>query len=237
MGLPDIVYVVKPGEHNPHLRYSLRTLSNLPYRRVWLAGHCPAWVRDVGHIPVPPKPTKYLSSTANLRAACEHPDVADDFVLMNDDFFVMQPVGRVPVLHRGPVAQVEAYYASKASGNYLRGLRETKALLAELGTPNPLSYELHVPMNLDKAKMLETLDTGQHLDVLHKRSLHGNLHGLGGRQITDPKILTRGHQFPRNAPFLSTMPDTFTHGQVGAFIRARFPTPGPYETLPTARRR
>ncbi|GAA2946000.1 MULTISPECIES: hypothetical protein [Streptomyces] len=229
MGHPDIVYVVRPGEHNPQLRYSLRSLANLPHRQVWVAGHCPAWVRDVGAIPVPGQPTKYLSSTANLRAAAEHPDVAEDFLLFNDDFFVMQPIGVMPVLHRGPVNQVEGYYAARAQGKYLRGLRETRALLADLGVPAPLSYELHVPMPMTKTRALETLDTGQHLDVLHKRTLYGGLYSLGGRHITDPKILTRGNHFSRAAPFLSTMPDTFNYGQVGAFIRARFPTPSPYE--------
>ncbi|MFG2404280.1 hypothetical protein ACGFR8_08050 [Streptomyces brevispora] len=230
MGVPDIVYVVKPGEHNPQLRFSLRSLANLPHRRVWLAGHCPAWVSDVGVIPTVQQGTKYVNSTANLRAAAEHPDVAEDFLLLNDDFFIVQPVGVMPVLHRGPVDEAEVYYATRARGHYLRGLRETRQLLAELGHPVPLSYELHLPMPMTKSRVLEALDIGRHLDVLHKRSLYGNLFELGGRQVTDPKILTRGPQFPRNVPFLSTMPDTFNHGQVGAFIRARFPKASPYET-------
>ncbi|MFF3129757.1 hypothetical protein ACFVRD_48125 [Streptomyces sp. NPDC057908] len=50
---PDIVYVVRPWNQNEQLRYSLRTLANLPHRRVWIAGYCPTWVGpDVGRIPV-----------------------------------------------------------------------------------------------------------------------------------------------------------------------------------------
>ncbi|MFE4329618.1 hypothetical protein ACFRQM_09200 [Streptomyces sp. NPDC056831] len=227
---PDIVYVVRPGNQNEQLRYSLRTLANLAHRRVWIAGYCPTWVGpDVGRIPVAQSGTKYENSTANLRAAAEHPEVAEEFLYLNDDFFTMQPVDRMPVLHRGPVDRVERYYATRANGKYLRGLRETRALLAGLGHPDPLSYELHIPMPMTKAGLLETLDTGARLDVLHKRTLHGALHRLGGQEITDPKILTRGPGFPREATFLSTMPETFTHGQVGAFIRSRFPEPCQYE--------
>ncbi|WP_329368707.1 hypothetical protein OG896_24495 [Streptomyces sp. NBC_00669] len=232
MALPDIVYAVRPGEHNEALRYSLRSVAaHVPHRRVWIAGYCPRWAADVGAIPVPKRATKYASSTANLRAAAEHDGVSGEFLYFNDDFFVMKPLaGGMPVFHRGPVARVEAYYATRGRGQYLRGLRDTKALLAGLGHPNPLSYELHVPMPMTKTRLLETLDTGAHLPVLHKRTLYGNLHGLGGNQIPDPKILTRGPRFPRSATFLSTMPDTFNHGAVGTYIRARFPTPGPYET-------
>ncbi|WP_037870681.1 hypothetical protein [Streptomyces sp. SPB074] len=229
---PDIVYVVKPGDRNEELRYSLRSLAHLPHARVWIAGHCPSWVRGVGRIPVPPRATKYQSSTANLRAAAEHPEVAEGFLYFNDDFFIMRPLDRMPVLHRGPLARVEAYYATRGRGRYLRGLRETRVLLAQLGHHRPLSYELHVPMPMRKAQVLETLDTGAHLEVLHKRTLYGMMHQLGGREISDPKILTRGPAFPRSVPFLSTLPDSFAHGQVGAHIRARFPEPGPYETGP-----
>ncbi|MGW5925234.1 hypothetical protein ACWF2L_03170 [Streptomyces anulatus] len=229
--LPDVVYVVRPGDHNEQLRYSLRSLSHLPHGRVWIAGHIPPWVApDVGRIPLTQTGTKYQNSTANLRAAAEHPEVAEDFLYCNDDFFVMRPTPRMPALHRGPVARVEAYYASRANGLYLRGLRETRDLLGELGVPAPLSYELHVPMPMRKGLLLEALDAGARLSVLHKRTLYGNLHQVGGTAIRDPKILTRGTGFPREAPFLSTMADTFTSGAVGRHIRAQFARPGPYET-------
>ncbi|WP_225846894.1 hypothetical protein [Streptomyces sp. HPF1205] len=226
---PDIVYPVRPGDDNHELRYSLRSLANLPHGRVWIAGHMPPWVRGVGHIPVPPQPTKYLSSTANLRAAVEHPDIAEEFLYFNDDFFVMQPVEAMPVLHRGPLEQVERRCAHRATGSYAQGLRETRALLADLGHKRPLSYELHVPMPMSKTRARETLEAGQRLQLLHKRTLYGNLHQVGGRQIFDPKVLTRSPRFPHNAPFLSTAPDTFAAGSVGQFIRRQFAAPGPYE--------
>lgn len=229
MAAPDIVYPVRPGNDNAELRYSLRSLANLPHGRVWIAGHLPPWVRGVGHIPVAPQATKYRGSTANLRAAVERPDVAESFVYFNDDFFLMQPVQFMPVLHRGPLATVERYYRHRGNGSYLRGLRDTRDLLAELGHHRPLSYELHVPMPMTRSRALGALDVGAHLDVLHKRTLYGNLHHVGGHQISDPKILTRSPRFPQSAPFLSTSPDTFANGLVGRFIRAAFPEPGPYE--------
>jgi hypothetical protein len=115
-------------------------------------------------------------------------------------------------------------------------MRETAALLADLGYPDPLSYELHVPLPVDKTGMLDALGLGRHLDVVHKRTLYGNLAGLGGQQIPDVKILHRGPRgYGPNSLFLSTMPDAFVNGHVGRFIRAAFPDPSPYEK-PAGRR-
>lgn len=231
-GLPDLVVPVRVGAVNEQLRYALRSwAAHLPHRHVWLVGYRPPWLSGVRHIPTGQTGhSKYRNTTTAVRAACEHPEVSDPYLLCNDDFFVMRPVvGGVPVLHRGPVAEVERYYAARRSGRYLRGMRETRDLLAQLGHPDPLSYELHVPLLVDKTDMLHALDVGRHLDVLHKRTLYGNLAGLGGQQTADVKVLSRAAVFDRDGMFLSTMPDSFTFGGVGAFIRRRFPLPGPYE--------
>jgi hypothetical protein len=233
MPLPDIVYVVKPGDDNQELRFSLRTLRNLPHGRVFVAGYCPRWLKGVTPIPVRQAGTKFANSTGNLRAAAEHPEVSEDFLYFNDDFFVMSPVDRMPVLHRGPVSTVEDYYSTRGKGPYLEGLRGTRGLLLELGFDEPLSYELHVPMLLNKQRLLETLELGADLPVLHKRTLYGNVWAAGGKQIRDCKVLSRGWTFPKAAPFLSTAPLSFASGAVGQHIRARFPEPGPYEGLLT----
>lgn len=228
----DLVVPVREGAANTQLRYALRSwAANLPHRRVWLVGYRPPWVADVGHVPTRQTGTKYANTTAAVRAAIEHPDITDRFILCNDDFFVMTPQPQeLPVYHRGPVRDVEAYYATRGNGAYLRGLRETRDLLVSLGHPDPLSYELHVPLPVDKAGMLAALEAGRHLDVLHKRSFYGVLAGIGGEYMADVKILRRGPRaFDASSPFLSTMPDSFAHGHVGQHIRRAFPLACRYE--------
>ncbi|MFD3612389.1 hypothetical protein ACFWXA_30845 [Streptomyces atroolivaceus] len=230
MGAPDIVVPVREGLVNPQLRFALRSwVANLAHSRVWVVGHKPPWLHDVRHLPTRQAGTKYQNTTVAVRAACEHPEVSERFLLCNDDMFVMRPVDEMPVLHRGPVRDVERYYAARASGLYLRGMRETAALLAELGHPEPMSYELHVPLPVVKADMVKALDAGRHLDVVHKRTLYGVLNGIGGDRIEDVKILHRAPRFPADATFLSTMPDSFSHGHVGQHIRRTFPEPSRYE--------
>lgn len=61
-------------------------------------------------------------------------------------------------------------------------MQETAALLGELGPPDLRSHELHAPMTIDKTKTLRALDLGSRLDVVHKRTMYGNLaHSEVGR--------------------------------------------------------
>jgi hypothetical protein len=229
VGLPDLVIPVRPGESNQELRYALRSFAqNLPHRRIVIAGYKPSWLRNVLHIPVRQRPSKYASSTANLLAACRHAEVSDDFLLCNDDFYVLAPIEQMPVYHRGPVSAIEAYYRTRANGAYLQGMRATRDLLVKLGHDNPISYELHVPMPMNKHRFLEIYRLGKHIPVLHKRTLYGNVAGLGGTRLRDPKVVSRTERFGKNAVFLSTM-DSSWLGPVGAHIRAAFPRPCRYE--------
>ncbi|MDH6189123.1 hypothetical protein EES44_24280 [Streptomyces sp. ADI96-15] len=229
----DIVVPVRVGAANQQLRYALRSwTANIPHRHVWVVGYKPSWLRGVRHIPTRQSGTKYQNTTEAVRLACLNRQVSDVFLLCNDDFFVMQPqTAGVPALHRGPVSRVEAYYASRVQrpGRYLRGLRQTRDLLVSLGHDNPMSYELHVPLPVQKEGMLKTLDVCRRLDVVHKRTAYGVLNGIGGDQIRDVKVLNRSPRFDREGPFLSTMPDSFTHGHVGQYIRRAFPRACSYE--------
>lgn len=229
----DVVVPVREEPANESLRYALRSwAAHLPHRRVWTVGHRHRWLADeAGHIPTVQDGGKFANTDTAVRAACEHPDVSDPFVLADDDMFTMRPLpGGMPVLHRGLVVDVERYYEQHGPAVYLRGMRETRGLLAGLGHTEPLSYELHVPLVVDKGLMLNALWRGRHLEVLHKRTLYGNLARLGGEQVEDVKIRHRAPRgFGPEDRFLSTMPDSFTNGHVGKFIRAGFPEPSPYE--------
>lgn len=224
----DAVYVVGPQKRSEELRYSLRSLAaHIPHRRVWIVGHKPRWVRNVHHIPRAQFSSKWTNSTENLRAACSHPDVSDRFIYMNDDFFALAPVPGIPVAHRGPVAEV---IARTPMGRYRAGAAATMRLLQTLGIKEPLSYELHIPMVVDKARMLEVLNLPQarRIPVLHKRTLYGNLTGVGGEQWQDVKIASRTGDLPPG-PWVSTTPESFTNGLVGRRIRAALPDVCRYE--------
>lgn len=230
---PSVVYVNKHGDTNEELRYSLRSLAkNLPHADVWIAGYTPRWVRDVCSVPVPQTAavTKYGSSTANLRAAVEHPGLPDDCLLFNDDFFILTPVSEVPFFNRGSITDVAHMHLGQGyNGPYVAGMLGTQLLLQGLGVNRPLSFELHVPLPFSKIDMLKALDVCavSGLQVPHKRSVYGNLFGGPSVETHDVKVI-RQHDPPVHTPFISTNTLSFK-GQTGDLIRRLFPEPCRYE--------
>jgi hypothetical protein len=225
---PDVVYVVRPGEQNEELRYSLRSLSNLPHGKVWIVGYCPKWVTGVEVIATQVKPGGHQQVKANLRAACEHPDISEQFIYFNDDFFVMQPVESLPVMHLGPLT--EAIKTAGMASAYTRAMKATLSILEEQGITEPLTYDLHAPMTVTKTGMLQALDLCSY-PMVQERTLFGNLNHVGGERRHNHKVyrMVKGWQL---WPFLSTNDQTFRSQPVGEYIRARFTTMSPYEMTP-----
>lgn len=231
----DVVYVVRPGDRNEELRYSLRSLRNLSdVGQIWIAGHCPAWVdRDqVRFVPVEQRGTRFVNSTANLRAVLEADDGPEEFIYFNDDFFVTRPMDRVPVLTRGS-ARRHLLHVPRPLNSYVAGLEATVGLLAELGHDDPAWFELHTPMVIRSAGMLEALGLAALAGLAHphKRTLYGNLAGLTGPAVPDCKLHEpSADPWPlRGFGFLSTATPAFRYGLAGRWVRQLFPEPSPFE--------
>lgn len=239
---PDIVFPVRPGDWNEELRYALRSLVNVPHDRVWIVGHCPPWVRKrfgrepgVHHYPRVQEGSKYLNATKGLVEVARElgSSMSKPFLLSNDDFYVMQKVkGHFPVFHMGPVEKVIEWYQKKRHrGAYWRGMVATFELMQRLGIKEPLSYELHIPMPIYREDLLEAWDLGRSIEVLHIRTLYGNLANLRGTQMEDVKVYrgrTTRTQDWKQWPFLSSNDDV-TFPPMRTLMRERFPDPSPYE--------
>lgn len=221
MGLPDVVYLCGPAVGH-ELRYSLRSLVNVPHDRVWLAGHQPDWPVNVERLPVRQRPRqKWPNQEANLRAYCEQRDGTDQFLLFNDDFFVMEPIETVPVWHRGPIGDVATNYGPRTD----EFVQRLKVAVKHFG-PDASCYDsIHTPMLLDKRKMLTVLDEMPKQGLF--RTWYGNRWQVGGTLHGDVKV--KKHRKPHDGPLLSTSDASFKGGEAGKLIRSRFPNPSPYE--------
>jgi hypothetical protein len=223
---PDVVYLVGPQRRNEELRYSLRSLANVPHGRVWIAGGAPRWARPDGLISVPRAGTAHYHTALSLTAAARHPDVAESFVLMNDDFFITHPREHFPTWHGGPLRVQRARYAKGNQHTFVRAMGKLADLMGDL-----LSYELHVPMPMTKAGVLEILELA--IDpptvAVLKRTIYGNHHHVGGEEHRDVKVFGDREAWSKEGPFLSTTDSSFTHTAVGRYLRSLFPDPSPYE--------
>jgi hypothetical protein len=211
--LPDIVYVVRQGEQNVPLRYSLRSLGNLPHRRVIVAGSCPSWVKNVTRVPVHRGSGKFDNIERNLRAALDLPDLADEVVYMNDDFFIMEPIDRVPLVHGGPCS------TWKPADELRRRFRKT---IQVLGGGDPNRYDgTHCPFPLvtEQARWwISRMPEG-----LLWRTWYGNVAGLGGERTHDVKSRD-GKPIP--GPLLSTSAKAIT--TLKHYLEETLPKESPY---------
>lgn len=227
--LLDIIYPVRPGDDNEELRYSLRSLRNFPHNQVWIVGHKPPWVTNTRYIPGNRQRHRRANLWHNILAACQHPDVSDEVVIFNDDFFITQPIDHAPILSRGTLDDhINLKRVQRGAPWWRDSLITTRAVLQTLGHLNPISYELHTPFPANKHLMAETLERFQHITPHNPpqwRSLYGNLHITTSRRAgEDAKAYCRG---PLRTPFHSTEDASFRYFRDD--LNTLFPTPSRYE--------
>lgn len=213
------------------LRWSIRSVTaNLPHTQVWIAGWAPTWVnRDLVHVidvEHDPRAGKHAATTANLRAAAAA--IPGPFLLLNDDFFLTRPASTVAPAHRGPLAaQIERIEGGRPGAAWAALHRATLEVLAGFGVADPLSYELHRPMQLHGAAMAYLLDeVGDRL--VAKRSLYGNAAKVGGELVDDVKVYDDATPLP-DTEWVSTLNQPFRRGLVGQQLRGLFPAASRYE--------
>jgi hypothetical protein len=226
----DFVYLCRSGE-NEELRYSIRSvLWSFPDARIWLVGDKPKWY--VGDsIRVVQNSGKYTNALNNLNAICASPDISEDFILMNDDFFIMKKMDSIGIFHGGFLSdKIENYERITRSSSYINKLIATNNRVKQCKIPNPIDYELHVPMPMEKGKLLKILES--HGKFLW-RSMYGNIYNLGGDQIEDVKVYNHRLLEARQGKnptelFLSTEDNSF-EVTLRNRIAPLFKTPSRYE--------
>lgn len=229
------IYPVRPGDHNPELRTSLRSLANLPeVDEVWTIGHRPTWLTPDRHIDGNLHHTPQANVYNNVREGARQAaiDGHAEVIVMNDDFIITAPVHRLPALYRCTLAEHLALpgVARRDPREWWpTSLHATRAVLQAHGIPEPLSYELHAPYRCDPARMADILDQFQHVTPDNPpqwRSLYGNVEHVTAAKHTDGKAygpceMTR--------PYFSTQDDTYRH--FAQQLDDMFPTPSRWESL------
>lgn len=223
----DVVYVVRPGDTNESLRYSLRSLKNIPHDNVFIAGYRPYWVRNVVASERDQENVPDLENVnKNLILTILDPRLSDYFILMNDDFFIMEEMDHIPVLHQGPLQERIDTYKSDNRFHQAYSLVKTQQRLQELGVaPEDMrSFELHVPMVFHKEKLLRMyMQSAYPLFAIRPRTLYGNLYDCQGEKSYDVK-----ESIDEKSPFLSAGRD-FESSPTGRIVKERFTDPSPYE--------
>ena len=205
----DYVYTCRQG-NNEELRYSLRSIEqNMPAGRVWVIGYRPDWyigdfiqVKDVGN--------KFENIKNCISKIIKNNDISNNFILMNDDFFALKKNNSIINYHGGSLEnKIIRYKEKRMSPKYIKLLELTLKELKNNGIENPIDYDIHVPMTMDKKMLEKALDF-----AFFPRSSYGNLTKLQAVEISDVKIYSRDGKIQWNNVvnnnFVSTEDTSFT---------------------------
>lgn len=187
----NFVYVVGTGSRwgNNELRYSLRSLANVAGKHsVIVIGHAPPWLSNNAiHIALPDSgKDPIVNVTSKIRAAVV--DLPDEFVLMNDDFFVMRTVEAIPIVHCGPMA-LRIRSLTGRRNPYADAFRRGYAVLRNFGVREPLNFGVHTPFPMERDKLLNLIPewtTGKTL----LKTMYGNVHYPDAKFVRDVKANT-----------------------------------------------
>lgn len=223
----DVVYPLKNMTENDYveLRYSLRSLKNVKHDRVIIVGGMPDWIDNVIHL------TEYdvhsLKGSNSLRKIMTTFDiVSDDFIYMNDDFFLLKPQ-EIKYFHQGNFRQnVELKAPLLDYSRYWQGMHRTAILFDE-----PLDYEIHYPFIFNKNNFLKLIRKYDMTKAYSLRSLYGNEYNVGGEYMKDNKVysLDSFKEAFKSDIFVSSSDQLPVDDAFIKILDEHFPDKSPYE--------
>jgi hypothetical protein len=226
----SVVYVLGTGSRlkNFEIRMSLRSVEKYltGVKDVWIVGKLPDFLTNVNHIPL--EDTHLVPDwniMEKIKKACEHPDITEEFLFMNDDHFLLKPfeAATFPFYHRNGL---DEYVKRRGLDSYGRRSNNTLQRLKALGLPIK-HFDVHTPILYKKELFLEHVanaDWKDKKDGFIIKSLYANSLNIEGVDYKDNKI---------NRPptvgdsIFSTMPHM--RANVTRFLQEHFPEMSKYE--------
>lgn len=211
----DIVYIVRNGDENNELLYSLRSVQKFmpSFDNIVIVGYKPEWVNSDNVIYIPTHQKRIKSSWENARnnflTACKSSLISDDFILMNDDFIATRPIKNLneslSKVKNSIKQQIQKWKDINIKSGYTNGFNTLLEFLQKTyKIKNPMNYELHIPMIINKKKALELFSLPEVQEFIDNnyvslyRSLYGNYYGIEYNEIindvkfyiTEPQEIT-----------------------------------------------
>jgi len=124
-----------------------------------------------------------------ILAACNHPDVSEDFIFTNDDIYLRNSfdVDNLPFYHKGDLLNT----MSKNRGDYRKSLNHTRKYLLS-NDKSTLDFDTHFPIVYNKKKFFDTfVCKSLNWDIPFGyviKSIYCNMNGIEGEFGGDCKV-------------------------------------------------
>lgn len=224
----DIVYILGTGSkfNDEEIKYSLRSLKNLKHGNVFVIGEKPEFFSDeIKHVQADdPYNVKQKNAFHKLMIACNTKAISKDFILMNDDFFILKELEDVKYSHRGDLkARVDKII--NVGSPYVQAMERTYNLLG-----GGFDYSMHYPFIYNKSKLKKVLKKLGGDDAIHLRTFYGNTYKVGGEQRDDVKIRDkRSFNKFKDGDVISTDDYIFGSTRFQKLLHKLFPKKSKYE--------
>lgn len=161
----DAVYILGRGSQasNEEIRHSVRSLDYhmLDLDRVFVVGEDPGFLPSAIHIPCDDTHAEGWKNTyRKVLAACADERVSDTFLLMNDDFFMLESF----------MGKEWPFYAIKGANG---------------GTCGAHAFQIHAPMQIEKALFLKVPFSTDQKACRSWRSFYANFCHIAPTLIDD----------------------------------------------------
>lgn len=206
------IYTCRFGE-NEELRYSLRSVDKFyPEATVWVVGGRPDWYSG-NFIEVKQSINEFVTVRNNLAQIINNEQIPDEVIVMNDDFFFVERVEKIPLYISGTIK--DRIFLNRSNGFnsiYVKKLTDSYRHCKRFRNP-PLDFDIHVPMPINKKNLRFILE-----DDVMWRSNYGNrfVNPKETVVIEDVKVYPQGrYEFKTydylsfRYPFFSTQDDSF----------------------------
>lgn len=211
----DAVYILGTGSlvGDLEILYSVRSLAThmIDLRDVYVVGEKPSDLPGAIHVPAADtSKSKWENAYNKTLEACAIPELSDDFLLMNDDFFILEPFEG---------AEWPFYSLKNANG----------------GPAGPLSFQVHCPIRLNKdwySRMPSLVGMPKQFSP---RSFYANFYKAPPTMTSD-FILRTGEGVPLfdeqtiGWPCFSVSNSAFLSSDFNRWLFALYPNPSRFES-------
>lgn len=206
------------------LRYSLRSLEkHTKDPEVTIIGSAPEWLNlgKVQFIPIPePSGNRLFRVGAKFVAAL--PYLPDNFIYMNDDYFLMEPIVDFETIYIGTLRQTIAMTLGEGYLSvHVKGQQDTLEALLDYSS-EPLDYDAHAPMPMTRDLVFQCATVFPFWNDLQLKCIYGNYLQVGGVQGPNAKT-------PKWSGWRYLSTDEYPTDEMKKLLHSTFPEPSRFE--------
>ncbi len=224
----DIVYILRQSNiDNLELLFSLRSLKNIEHGKVFIVWFLPKWCENIIHIPaIDPYHIKSLNALHKIEIACRDDRVSEDFILMNDDFYITKPT-KIKYYHRWTIQDhIEDKKTRIWWSQYVKNLEKTYKIF-----PKWLDFSLHIPFIYNKNRFLDLWKKYDKNEGYLLRNLYANHYEINWEYMEDVKVnnFQDFQEIQKNTPIFLSSNDNYFQRDFINFLKSIFSEKSIYE--------